>query len=96
MAAKPPKIVILGDVKDAERALRDLNNRMAKTQKSLKGRLQKMGRNFRDMGKRAARGLAMAAAAAAAASVALAAQFDDSMQKMVSLVGLSQETVDGL
>ena len=96
MSAKAPKIVILGDVKDAERALNQLNRKMANAQRSLKGRLQKMGRNFRDMGARAARGLAMAAAAAAAASVALAAQFDDSMQRMVSLVGLSQETVDGL
>ena len=96
MSKRAPKIVILGDVKDAERAMDQLNRKVASAQGKLKKRLRKMGDNFRHMAGRAAAGLAMAGAAAVGASITLAAQFQDSMQKMVSLVGLSQETVDGM
>jgi hypothetical protein len=104
MANNNVNIVIKGDYtdKDIKRALGDLGKLQAQSM-SMGGKMQQVGSQMQSMGASIAKvgksmtvGLTLPIVAVGGAATKMAMDFDDSLTKIVSLVGLSREEVDGM
>ena len=104
MASKPVNIVIKGEYndKDINRAIADLKKVQA-AGLSTGAKMQAFGSQMQDMGRSVARvgksmtvGLTLPIVGVGVAATKMAMDFDDSLTKIVSLVGLSRSEVDGM
>jgi len=85
MADNQLRVTLLGDA-----------SKLNATLNTASGRLKKFGRNISSVGRSLQTRLALPLALAGGASIKMAADFDKSMTKIQSLVGLTGEEVDGM
>jgi len=85
MADNQLRVTLLGDA-----------SKLNATLNTASGRLKKFGQGISSVGKSLQTRLALPLAAAGAASIKMAADFDKSMTKIQSLVGLTGQEVDGM
>lgn len=85
MADNQLRVTLLGDA-----------SKLNATLNTASGRLKKFGQGISSVGKSLQTRLALPLAAAGAASIKMAADFDKSMTKIQSLVGLTGDEVDGM
>ena len=85
MADNQLRVTLLGDA-----------SKLNATLNTASGRLKKFGKGISSVGKSLQTRLALPLAAAGGASIKMAADFDKSMTKITSLVGIAGEEVDGM
>ena len=85
MADNQLRVTLLGDA-----------SKLNATLNTASGRLKKFGQGISSVGKSLQTRLALPLAAAGGASIKMAADFDKSMTKITSLVGIAGEEVDGM
>ena len=104
MAAKAINVSIKGDYndKDIKRAMSDLQKLQAQGM-SMSGKmaavgtqLQSVGKNMANIGKSLTLGVTLPIVGVGVAATKMAMDFDTSLTKMVSLVGLTRDEVDGM
>ena len=102
--AKPISVQIVGDYndKDVKRAMRDLERLQSQTtgmgakMAAVGTQMQNVGAKMAAVGKGLTLGLTLPIVGIGIAATKMATDFDTSMTKMISLVGLTREEVDGM
>lgn len=94
MAQAKIEVFFGADLRAWERGLRKLENQTRRVVRNMERSADRIGRKWEDVGKRLTIGITAPLAGVTAAAARTAASFDDELNKVVSLVGVSREQVN--